>query len=163
MNIEIVKADYRNSGHARNIGYLLNYYAEDQMGGGVALSQAIRENIARELAKLPHAFSVLCYVDGEPAGLVNCFEGFSTFACKPLINIHDVIVISRFRGLGLCQRMLDKVETIARDKGCCKLTLEVLEGNDVARSAYQKFGFTGYELVPKMGNALFWQKSLDSI
>ena len=56
--------------------------------------------------------------------------------------------------------MLGKVELLARDRGCCKLTLEVLEGNAVARSAYEKFGFTGYELDPAMGKAHFWEKKL---
>jgi ribosomal protein S18 acetylase RimI-like enzyme len=56
--------------------------------------------------------------------------------------------------------MLKKVEQIARENGCCKLTLEVLEGNEVARSAYSSFGFESYALEPKMGQALFLQKKL---
>ena len=77
-----------------------------------------------------------------------------------MINIHDVAVISEFRGLGISQRMLLEVEKIAREKGCCKITLEVLEGNEVARAAYLKYGFDGYELDPVLGKALFWQKTL---
>ena len=130
------------------------------MGGASPLSDKISLNVAAELSKLPHAFSVICYVDGRPAGLVNCFEAFSTFKCKPLINIHDVIVIEAFRGIGISQRMLSMVEDIAKSKGCCKITLEVLEGNEIAKSSYAKFGFTGYELDPEMGKALFWQKNL---
>ncbi len=89
---------------------------------------------------------------------VNCFEAFSTFKCKPLINIHDVVVVNEFRGLDLSQQMLSKVEEIAKLKGCCKITLEVLEGNKVAQKSYIKFGFAGYELDPIMGKALFWQR-----
>jgi ribosomal protein S18 acetylase RimI-like enzyme len=158
MNIDVTIAQYLNEDHARDIGELLNYYAEDPMGGNASLPDNVKQNLAKELAKLPHAFSVICYVDGKAAGLINCFEGFSTFKCKPLINIHDIIVIKAFRGLGICQRMLDKVEQQAREKGCCKITLEVLEGNEIARNSYLKFGFDGYELDPKMGKALFWQK-----
>ena len=58
--------------------------------------------------------------------------------------------------------MLNKVEEIALAKGCCKVTLEVLSNNIVAKSAYLKFGFAGYELDPKAGSALFWQKTLSS-
>ena len=116
------------------------------------------ERNPKELAKLPHAFSIIAYVDGKPAGLVNCFEAFSTFSCKPLVNIHDVIVIKEFRGHNLSQNMLAKVEEIAKSKGCCKLTLEVLSKNEAARSSYTKFGFSDYELDPKMGTAQFWQK-----
>jgi hypothetical protein len=30
---------------------------------------------------------------------------------------------------------------VARQRGCCKITLEVLEGNAVAQASYGKFGF----------------------
>ena len=160
MKINIFIADYNNAKHAQDIGYLLNDYAQDPMGGGAALPKFIQENLAIELAKLPHAFSVICYVDDAPAGLINCFEAFSTFKCQPLINIHDIIVSEKFRGLALSQKMLAKVEEEAKSKGCCKITLEVLEGNEIARNAYLKFGFDGYQLDPQMGNAMFWQKQI---
>ena len=159
MKIKVLVADYLHNKHAQDIGYLLNCYAEDPMGGGAPLSDNIKTNLASELSKLPHAFSIMCYVDDKPAGLINCFEAFSTFKCKPLINIHDIVVVSEFRGLGICQKMLATVEKVAREKGCCKITLEVLEGNEVARNSYLKFGFDGYELDPKMGKAMFWQKA----
>jgi ribosomal protein S18 acetylase RimI-like enzyme len=60
----------------------------------------------------------------------------------------------------LSQLMLSKVEEIAKAKGCCKITLEVLEGNEIAKNAYRKFGFSSYELDPAMGRALFWQKNI---
>ena len=120
----------------------------------------MQENLALELAKVPNAFSVLCYVDGNPAGLINCLQGFSTFKCKPLINIHDVVVVSGFRGKQISQHMLQKVEEVAIKRGCCKITLEVLEGNTVAKNAYLKFDFSGYALDPEMGNAMFWEKAL---
>lgn len=112
------------------------------------------------MSKLPNVFSVLCFIDGEPAGLINCVEGFSTFACMPLVNIHDVIVAKKFRRLGLTDKMLAKVEQMAQERGACKLTLEVLEGNNVAQNAYIKAGFDSYELDPAMGKAMFWQKTL---
>ncbi|CAD5252651.1 acetyltransferase (GNAT) family protein [Alteromonas sp. 76-1] len=160
MNIEIIKADYFDDAHKQAIPYLLNEYAKDPMGGAEALSKHTYDNLVDKLSTLPHAFSILAYVDGKPAGLINCFEAFSTFACKPLINTHDIAVLPEFRGLGLSQKMLDKVEEIALEKGCCKITLEVLSNNTVAKSAYEKFGFTSYELAEGEGHALFWQKKL---
>lgn len=158
--VVVLQASYSNPVHAEAIGFLLNQYAEDAMGGGQSLSLDTREQLAIELAKRPHAFSVLAFISGEPVGLVNCFEGFSTFACRPLVNIHDVVVIESARGQGISQKMLTKVEEIARQRGCCKMTLEVLEGNEVAQGAYRKLGFSDYQLDPQMGRALFWQKSL---
>lgn len=160
MKIEVLRADYLDAGQAADIIFLLNSYATDPMGGGQALAPDVRQNLVATLATLPHAVTLLCYVDGQPAGLANCFEGFSTFRCRKLLNIHDIAVLAKFRGLGLSQHLLRAVEEEARERGCAKLTLEVLEGNAPARAAYEKFGFGAYQLDPAMGQALFWQKSL---
>lgn len=159
-DILVLQASYSNPVHAEAIGQVLDHYAQDPMGGGHSLSADLLQQLPAELAKRPHAFSVLAFVGGEPAGLVNCFEGFSTFACRPLVNVHDVVVMGRFRGLGLSQKMLQKVEEIARQRGCCKLTLEVLEGNTVAKAAYRKLGFDETTFDPTLGNMLFWSKPL---
>ncbi|PQP03999.1 MULTISPECIES: GNAT family N-acetyltransferase [Pseudomonas] len=158
--ILVLQASYTNPVHAEAICLLLNHYAEDPMGSGQPLPVNVLQQLPGELAKRPHAFSVLAFVGGEPAGLVNCFEGFSTFACRPLVNVHDVVVVSKFRGLGLSQRMLHKVEDIARQRGCCKITLEVLEGNPVAQASYGKFGFSPGMFDPAHGRMLFWTKAL---
>jgi len=158
MEVTVIFADYKNPQHEKDICKLMSEYAQDPMGGGEPLSGYVQLNLVKEISKVPNAFSVLVHVDSEAAALINCFEGFSTFKCKPLVNIHDVIVAKNFRGLGLSQLMLSKVEERARERGCCKITLEVLEGNEVARNSYEKFGFAGYELDPQMGKALFWQK-----
>ena len=160
MRVEIVKAVYTNETHKAAIPYLLNEYAKDPMGGSEALSENVYGSLVECLSKVAHAFSVIAFVDGEPAALANCFEAFSTFTCKPLINVHDICVLQKFRGLGLSQRLLDKVEDVALQRGCCKITLEVLSNNAVAKSAYEKFGFSSYELDPNTGVALFWQKKL---
>ena len=160
INIKVVKADYLNDQHKKDIPALLDKYASDPMGGGKPLNENVKNNLVKELSKIPHALSVIAYIDGKAAGLVNCFEAFSTFSCKPLINIHDVVVLNEYRGNGISQAMLSKVEEIAKSKGCCKVTLEVLSNNEVAKSAYRKFGFSSYELAPKAGEALFWQKQL---
>ncbi len=135
-------------------------YSADPAGGGESIAEDIKARIASELAKVPGAVTVLCYVDDQPAGLINCLQSFSTFKCKPLLNIHDVVVAPSFRGRGISQIMLYRVEQIAHSRGCCKLTLEVLQGNEIAQGAYRKFGFSGYELDQAMGTALFWQKPL---
>ncbi|TWC23053.1 MULTISPECIES: GNAT family N-acetyltransferase [unclassified Pseudomonas] len=159
-DVLVLQASYTNPVHAEAICLVLNGYAQDPMGGGRSLPAEVLLHLPEELAKRPYAFSVLGFVNGEPAGLVNCFEGFSTFACRPLVNIHDVVVMKAFRGLGLSQKMLQKVEDIARQRGCCKITLEVLEGNAVAQASYSKFGFSAGMFDPAHGRMLFWTKPL---
>lgn len=160
MKLELIRADYHNEQHSIDLLMLLNSYAIDPMGGGEELSDYVKSNLIKSMASRQDVFTVLCYVDSEPAGLINCIEGFSTFSAKPLMNIHDVTVLPKFRGLGLSGKMFVEVEKIAKEKECCKVTLEVLEGNTVAKNAYEKYGYSGYELDPEMGKAVFWQKKL---
>lgn len=160
MVTDIIVADYTNPRHANDLITLLDEYAQHPMGSGRALSEYTRNNLVAALATVPNAFSVLCYVNNQPAGLVNCFQGFSTFKCKPLINLHDVMVSKHFRGKGLTRLMVEQVVVVARERGCCKLTLEVVEGNSLAQRVYRSLGFDNYELDPDMGIAQFWEKPL---
>ncbi len=160
VEIEVRLADYAEAADAGAIAELMDAYARDAMGGGKALAEGVPERIAATLARYPTAFSVLARFDGQAAGLINCFESLSTFKCQPLVNIHDVVVAPACRGRGVAQAMLAAVEAEARRRGCCKLTLEVLQGNHPARTLYEKFGFAGYELDPALGHALFWEKAL---
>ena len=160
MNIRVIQVDYFNAQHAAHLVALLDAYARDPMGGGKALEPEVKTKLVPALAKLPNAFSLIAYIEDQPVGLANCFQSFSTFACKPLINIHDIMVVKEQRGKGISQLMLDRVESIAREKNCCKITLEVLSNNHAALSAYRQFGFEAYQLDPASGKAEFWQKPL---
>ncbi|AMX01954.1 GNAT family N-acetyltransferase [Microbulbifer thermotolerans] len=153
-------ADYRDETHARDILALMEEYARDPFGGGEPLSDFCRAHLVQRLAEFPGAFSVLAYRENRAVGLVNCFTGFSTFLCKPLVNIHDVIVSKNARGAGVCTQMLELVAKEAKKRGCCKLTLEVLEKNLPAQAAYRKSGFRPYALDEAMGQAAFWQRYL---
>ncbi len=137
---------------------LLDHYARDPMGGGKPLSDTVRKDLIPQLKNRYDYLGIIAFCGEQPAGLINAFKGFSTFAAKPLMNIHDVIVSKEYRGNGLAQRMMQKLEQAAQQLGCCKLTLEVLSNNSSAQQAYRKFGFAAYELDPEAGQALFWQK-----
>lgn len=158
--VRISQADYNNPVHAGALVQLLDAYAQDPAGGGSPLSDFAKAKLVTELAKRPQAFSVLAFDADAPVGLVNCIEGFSTFACKPLVNVHDIVVLSSYRGQRVGQQMLALAEQIARQRGACKLTLEVLSGNISAITLYQRIGFAAYQLDPAMGSAQFLQKWL---
>jgi len=158
--VDIVMANYRNPMHARAVVDLLDAYARDPAGGGSPLSADVIAELPKALAARPQAFSVLAYDGEQPVGLINCIEGFSTFACKPLVNVHDVVVLASHRGQRVTQRMLARVEDEARSRGACKLTLEVLSGNQSALRAYEREGFANYQLDPAFGSAVFLQKKL---
>lgn len=158
--VKIIEADLALPEHAAAVIQLMDEYARDPMGGGKALPRYVRDHLVEELKKRAAAHVILAFADDAPVGLLTCIEGFSTFACRPLLNIHDAIVSGEHRGRGLCKQMLQAAEAFAQRLGCCKMTLEVLEGNVVAQAAYRSFGFAGYELNPRMGKAMFWEKKL---
>lgn len=158
--VTTVRADYADPAHAAALVLLLDAYASDPAGGGEGLSEFAKQNLVRELAARPQAYSVLAFDGTHPVGLVNCIEGFSTFACKPLVNVHDVAVLASHRGRGIAEQMLALAETIARERGAVKMTLEVLSGNHGAVRLYGRIGYAGYQLDPAMGTARFLQKWL---
>ena len=160
MKIILIQADYHNEQHGKDLVMLLNAYALDPMGGGEALADDVQQNLVATIAKRNDFLTLLCYVDDKPAGILNCVEGFSTFKCKPLLNIHDCGVLKEYRGLGLSQKLFIEAIKISRERGYCKLTLEVLAGNIIAQNAYKKLGFSGYELDVETGKAMFWEKVL---
>lgn len=162
-DLRLCRADYANPVHANALVRLLDAYAQDPTGGGEPLSEEVKANLPSALLARPMMFSVLAFDDaksGLPVGLVNCVEGFSTFACRPLVNIHDVVVAASHRGQRIAEQMLMLVAQLARERGACKLTLEVLSGNAPAAKLYRRIGFDNYQLEPAMGHALFMQKWL---
>jgi len=167
--IEIQLADLDHPSQAEAVVRLMDSYASDLAGGGQVLSEDVKKRLPSELAKRKNCLVFLAWsysdatrgVERLPAGLAVCFEGFSTFACKPLMNIHDVIVSPDFRRRGIAKQLFQRIETISRERGCCKLTLEVLEGNHGAVDLYRSIGFQAYQLDSAMGKAMFWQKQLE--
>ena len=130
------------------------------MGAGEPLSADVRRALIPGLQQHPTTLIFLAYQGGKPVGIALCFRGFSTFAARPLINIHDFAVLSAHRGQGIGRRLLEAVECKAREMGCCRLTLEVQEDNHGARRVYAAAGFTQAVYEPAAGGALFLSKPL---
>ncbi|WP_164118941.1 GNAT family N-acetyltransferase [Sphingorhabdus sp. Alg239-R122] len=160
LPLTVERANYGNPVHAAAIVAMLRAYAVDPMGGGEDLSGETQRNLVAGLKATSNAFSVLAFAGDEAAGLANCFWGFSTFAARPLVNIHDVVVSQQHRGAGIGRRLFAEIEAIARAENACKITLEVLEGNTSAKGLYASLGYGDYVLDPELGRAEFWQKRL---
>ncbi|HSH09408.1 MAG TPA: GNAT family N-acetyltransferase [Oceanipulchritudo sp.] len=157
---EILLNPYEDPVYARAIVDVLDSYASDPMGGGVPLPVHSRETLVGELRRRDWVVTLLALIDDQPVGLLIAMEGFSTFKAQPLINIHDVAVVPTHRGQGIGQALFAEIEKVARERGCCKITLEVLTGNERAKRLYQHLGFRPYELDPNHGHAQFWEKPL---
>lgn len=160
VNLSVIPADLDNPDHVTSLLTLLDHYARDPMGAGAGLSEHAKVTLIERLREIPHFYGALAFVDGHAVGLIHCFFGFSTFAAEPLLNIHDIVVHADHRGSGVGQALLAHTEAVAKETGCCKLTLEVLSNNLAALKTYQRAGYAPYVLDPKVGSALFLQKKL---
>ena len=158
--LQIKRVDYLNAQDAEALVFLLDAYAQDPMGGGEALKPDNAARLCKDLSSIAGAASYIAWLNEQPIGLINCFEGYSTFKAKPLLNVHDIAVLSAHRGQGVGQALLKAAEDHARNRGCCKLTLEVLSGNALAIRSYARFGFANYQLDPAAGQAVLMQKWL---
>ena len=159
-DVQAIIADLNNQQHATAYLELMSHYACDPMGGGEDLSDYAKTNLVKTLLTRNDVFIILVFVGDKPAALLTAIEGFSTFACKPLLNVHDVVVHKDFRGQGLTKILFENIEAVAKRRGCCKITLEVLSGNKIACKAYNRLGFSDYQLDPEFGSALFWTKTI---
>ncbi|MEX0647339.1 MAG: GNAT family N-acetyltransferase [Balneolaceae bacterium] len=138
--LEIVEADLSNPAHGEAILNIVKAYARDPMGLNESLPAETEDTLIDEMQKFPGTLSLIAFFDGEPAGIANCFYGFSTFNAAKLINIHDLAVNPSYRGKGIGESLLAAVEKKALEANCCKITLEVREDNR-ARNLYERFGF----------------------
>lgn len=155
-----VQADLENPDHQAVVLFLIDAYSRDPMGDGAPLAPEVRERLIPGLRKHPTTLIFLAHEGDAPVGVAVCFLGFSTFAAKPLVNLHDVAILPTHRGRGIGRGLLAAVEARARELGCCKLTLEVLDQNHRALRTYTTCGFKRYSLQPGAGEAIFLTKSL---
>jgi len=163
MDVAVVEANLSNSDHAQGLLGILDSYARDPMGGARPLRQPVRERLIPALAAQANSLILLAIGHDDFIGAAVCFLGFSTFAARPLLNIHDLAVLPEFRSLGIGRTLLDAAESRARQLNCCKLTLEVREDNERARSLYRSVGFGDYTIGTGPTPTQFLEKRLETV
>jgi ribosomal protein S18 acetylase RimI-like enzyme len=147
--------DYTNPSHQQAFITLLNHYMTDPMGGCNNLTPEQGKSLIKGMAAHPASFVLFAQVDKKMVGLATCFINFSTFRAKPYLNIHDIVVLNELRGKGIGRNLLEKCIDIARERGYCKVTLEVRDDNVHAQALYKSLDFKDCEPVMH-----FWTKVL---
>jgi ribosomal protein S18 acetylase RimI-like enzyme len=158
--IRIRDANLTDSNDAAGIIEVLDSYATDPVGGGKPLSSDVRERLVAALSAHPHTLVLLAFDGTRPVGVAVCFFGLSTFQARPLLNIHDLAVIPKYRGQGIGRALLAEIEQRAVARGCCKLTLEVQDDNVRAHALYRDFGFGDFVLGESRIPTRFLSKTL---
>lgn len=155
MDVIVEKADLLIHEHAIAVVEIIDSYARGPGGQNASLSDFARDRLVPGLIDHPSAMVLLAKVDGRAVGTAVCVFSFSTFIGKPTVNIHDIAVLPDYRGQGVGHAMLAEVERCARERGCCRITLEVHDTNDGAKRLYAHTGFGPWD-----SPTLFVTKSL---
>ena len=129
--------------NAEKLCELIDTYLIDPMGGADArLTPLQKVDLVEGLKTCSSSMVFFCQNKSNIIAASVCFIGFSTFLCRPLINIHDLIVLPQYRRMGAGTALMLAIEEKAREINCCKITLEVRSDNSVAKELYKKSGFT---------------------
>ncbi|MGD2036101.1 MAG: GNAT family N-acetyltransferase [Bacteroidales bacterium] len=156
--IKIIDCDFENPNHCRAVIDLMKDYMTDEMGGELdPHSPETANKMIEGLKNHPSKLVLLAELQGELIGLTNSFINYGTFAAKPFINIHDIVVLKKFRSAGVGKKLMEANIKRAKELGCGKITLEVREDNIKARGLYRNFGFEEHEPVMH-----FWTKTIES-
>lgn len=161
MTIQVSRVDYQSAIHRDAIVHLLASYAEDPAAGGEAISDYCRDNVVEGVRQHPASLVLMAEVEAEVVGMALCFWGYGTFAARPLLNLHDLVVDPHWRGRGVGGKLLEAVEQAAREADCCFVTLEVSGLNPGAQRLYRRHGFDGGEAIDPPDKLMFWKKRLD--
>ncbi len=139
---EVRAVNFADRSDMRRYLELLDAYARDPMGAAQPLDDEVKSRLATDLPGNPAIHGLFAERDGQAVGFATCFTGYSTFRAQPLLNIHDIAVLPRWRGHGIADALLAGIEARARELGCCRITLEVRDDNPRARRVYERNGFT---------------------
>lgn len=153
--VDIVECDFTNPAHNDALVRLMNEYILDKMGGGEPFNSMNKDRLTEGLAKHPSKKVYFAMDNNSFIGLIVCFINFSTFAAKPFINIHDVIVTASWRNSGVGRQMISRIIEVAKEMGCSRVSLEVRADNQNARHLYNSIGFKDAD--PRQ---YFWSKYL---
>lgn len=154
-NLSFEFCDFMNPEHQNALISLLNHYMSDPMGDYPPHDENKQRLLLEGLGNHPTAFVLFLLYDGKYAGMTICFVNYSTFKLKPYLYVHDVVILKEYRNKGLGKAMMEQLVSISKERGYCKITLEVREDNPTAQNLYKSLGFE--ECDPKM---YFWTKTL---
>lgn len=156
-NFTFVLVNFDSEEHRQVLLHLLDSYASLPIGQGRPLDPQKKAQLWRSLnERKSWIYAFLGYLGTNPVAVAITMEGFSTFQCQPLLNIHDFYVSQAWQGKGIGKHFLSRILRHASAAGFAKVTLEVLSENIIAKNLYRSLGFSPYHNSVG-GDAEFWQ------
>jgi ribosomal protein S18 acetylase RimI-like enzyme len=141
MRIAIRAVDLADPAHAGALVDIIDSYARGPGGQGAPLSEHARASLAAGLSGPRGRSRSSPSPTRGPSGRRCASGGSPRSPAGAAVNVHDLTVLTEYQGRGIGTRLLDEVERRARERGCCKITLEVHEANAGAGRLYERAWF----------------------
>lgn len=101
---------------------------------------ATAEQIRKTIFEQQYAHVLIAECDGHPIGFVLYFFNYSTFAGAPGLYLEDLYLDEAYRGYGFGKQLMQKLATIALEKGCARFEWTCLDWNEPSLAFYRKIG-----------------------
>jgi GNAT superfamily N-acetyltransferase len=88
---------------------------------------------------------LLAEMDQRPCGAATLYQAYSSWQGAPTLVVHDLFVEEPMRGAGVGRALLKEAARLARQRGCCRMDVNVLARNRAARRFYAELGFAHLE------------------
>ena len=116
--------------------------------------------LADQLFRKKNAEVLFALEDGKEVGFALFFHNFSTFLGRSGLYLEDLFVLPEHRGKGYGKAILQKLATIAVERGCGRLEWWCLDWNKPSIDFYRSLGaepmsdWTVYRLTGETLNSL---------
>lgn len=143
MSILITVRSAASSDACTILGLLRQLAFFERAPEGIRLTEEAIRNDA--FGERPRFEVLLAEADGFACGLLIFYQAYSSWAAAPTLMVHDLFVAEAYRRFGGGRALLSAVARLAKDRGCCRMDVNVLAWNDAARRFYASLGFSPLE------------------
>ncbi len=96
-----------------------------------------------EYLRRADAFALVADIDGEVVGFTNVEIRHRLNFAQPQAWVPDLVVASHQRGRGVGRALLERVEELARRRGCWGIALQSADWRHDAHAFYRRLGWSG--------------------
>lgn len=158
--MEIAELNLAEPDGVEKFTQLLDAYCRTPNGGGVALSDEVRNRLFNVMPQYGNVIAFLSRHQNKPAGVVFGFYNLYVFSAQPYADIQFIFVLPEFQRRGIAKKLMLAFEAKAHELGCCKVTLEVREGNEQAKALYSVLEYRRGTFGPRNDVLEFWERRL---
>lgn len=120
------------------VGFIKELAAYEELLDHVSVTEERLRQALFGSNALSHA--IIAYFDDVPVAFAIYFFSLSTFEGRPGLYIEDIFVLPTFRRFGIGRKLFGFLSQIAREQGCCRIELSVLNWNEQAIRFYKNLG-----------------------